>query len=246
MVENRLRSKRHGSGQQILVKLNDWREYQNYQQVKVSHYALSTQNIMRNLEDIVRDETVSAEVDSRSNLQYLTDRSLNGFFELQMALESSDTLLTLVEGQIPEIFAETSATSEASTVLQRRLETELKKQAYAFHQELLSLEAKPDRSLQAPDHSLGFTRRICHWGLETTLLMKDSWEWRVFQKWRRTNPYESGTSNLEGQASDRLSSHVQVWVDFVAFRQYELDRNRSWVEIWQRMLLEEEDTLMRS
>ena len=227
----------------ILVKLNDWREFQNYQQMKVSRYALS---IRRHLKDIMGDETVSAEAASRPNFQCLTDRSLDRFFGLQMALESSENLLTWVEGQIPEILAETSPTLEASTLLQRKFETDLEQQAHAFHHKLLSLEARPDRSVQAPGHSLGFTRKICHWGLETTRLMKDLWEWRVFLKWRRTNMYKSGTSNLEGQASNRLSSHVQVWVDFVAFRQYELDRTRNWVDIWQRMLPEKENALMTS
>ena len=219
----------------ILVKLNDWREFQNYQQVKVGHYDLSIREIMENLEDIVRDETVYVEA---------AGRSLDRFFELQMALESSGTLLTWVEGQIPEILAKTSATLEASTLLQRKFETELEQQAHAFHQKLLSLEARPDRSVRTPSHSLGFTQKICHWGLETTRLMKDLWEWKVFLEWRRTKLYKSGTSSLEGQTSDRLSSHVQVWVDFVAFRQYELDRTRNWVEIWQRMLPEKENALM--
>ena len=225
----------------ILVKLNDWREFQNYQQMEVSRYALS---VRRHLKRIVGDETVSVEAASPPNLQFLTDRSLDRFFGLQMALESSETLLTWVEGQIPEILVETSATLEDNTLLQQKLEIDLAQQAHAFHQKLLSLEARPNRSVQTPGHSLGFTRRMCHWGLETTRLMKDLWEWRVFLKWRRTKLYKSGTSNLKRQASNRLSSHAQVWVDFVAFRKYELDRTRNWVELWQRMLPEKESAPM--
>ncbi|KAM0804741.1 hypothetical protein BDR22DRAFT_885412 [Usnea florida] len=68
---------------------------------------------MQSLEDIVRDETVSAQVASRPNLHYLPDRSLDRFFELQMALKSSETLVKWIEGQFPEMPAETSATLEA-------------------------------------------------------------------------------------------------------------------------------------
>ena len=228
----------------ILVKLNDWREFQNYQRMKIDHYALSIRRITQNPEDIVRDESASREAASHPNLQYLTNRGLDRLFELQMGLESSETLLTWIEGQITEILAETSATLEADTSLQRRFETELEQQAYCFHQELLSLEARPDHSVQTPSHSLGFTQRICHWGLETTRLMKDLWEWRVFLKWQRTNLNKSSTSTLEGQASNRPSSHIRVWVEYVAFRQYELDRTRTWVKVWQRMLPEKKKTLM--
>ena len=165
----------------ILVKLNDWREFQRYQQMKIGGYALSIRKIMENPEDIVHDETVSAEGASYPNLQYLTGRSRDRFFELQLALESSEALLTWIEGQIPEILAETSATLEASPLLQRQLETELEQEAHAFHQDLLSLEAIPDRSVQTPSQSLRFTERVCHWGLETTRLMKNLWEWRVLK-----------------------------------------------------------------
>ena len=228
----------------ILVKLNDWREFQGYQQVRVGRDALSIWRITRALENIVRKEAVSAEAASCPNLQYQIHNPLDGFFIRQMAFETSESLLTWVEGQIPEILAETSATLETDSPLQRQLEIKLEQQAHAFYQELQSLEARPDRLVQTPSHPLSFTRRVCHWGLETTRLMKDLWEWRIFLKWRRKNLCKSSTSNLEGQASDRLSSHVQVWVDFVAFRQYELDRTRSWVRGWQRMLPEKENTRM--
>ena len=165
----------------ILVKLNDWREFQKYQQMKIGGYDLSIRKFMGNPEDIVHDETVSAEAASYPNLRYLTGRSRDRFFELQLALESSETLLTWIEGQIPEILAETSATLEDSPLLQRQLETELEQQAHALHQEWVSLEERPDCSVQTPSQSLGFTERVCRWGLETTRLMKKLWEWRALK-----------------------------------------------------------------
>lgn len=228
----------------ILVKLNDWREFQHYQQMKVRSDTLSIWRITRALENVVHKEAGSAESASCPNLQYQTDTRLGPFFIRQMALETSQSLLTWVDGQVLDTLAETSATLEANSFLQQQLETRLEQQAHALYQELQSLEARPDRSVQTPSRSLGFIRRVYHWASETTRLMKDLWEWRVFLKWRRKNLNKSSTSKLEGQASDRLSSHVQVWVDFVAFRQYELDRTRSWVRAWQRMLPEMEDTPM--
>ena len=232
----------------ILNKLNDWREFHRYQLVKVGRATMSTWNITRVIEKITDEEIVSDKTASGSRTQHeFTARPLHRLRELfrrQKDLENSKVPLTWIESQTPEILLEACSSLDNSFPLQQQLETKLEQQAHGFYQHLKELEARPDQSVQSPNQCAGFAERVCHWGSEVSRLIDELWEWRIFLKWRRLPPNGLATEyTKEQQGSNKSSSELNVWVDYVAFRRYELDRTRRWVAGWQCLLKLEEDEL---
>lgn len=227
----------------VLVRLNDWREFQHYQQVKVGRAAMLTWKVTRALEKIARKEAVSDEATSSPKTQYTIDTCLDQLFIRQQGLETSEMQLTWIESQIAEILSEACASLQATFPLQRQLEMNLEQQANAYHQKLEALEARPDASVRSPHQSAGFAQRLCHWGSEICRLMKELWEWKIFLRWRKTKPFTSQTGTHEEQESSGRSSDLQIWVDYVAYRRYQLDRTQSWVASWQRLLKSNEDDM---
>ena len=219
----------------ILVGLNDWREFQYYQQAEIGRATVLTWKTTRHMESIMREEATSDEPTASPEVQNGLEICFRQAFPQQQTLETSQIQLAWAESQIPEILAEACSLLEAACPLQRQLEMRLEKQVNALNQELKSLEAKPDCLMHAPHQSAGLAQRIAHWGSEMTRLMAEHWEWKMFLAWRETKPYtEKSTKNGEQETNGRLSD-LQIWVDHVAYRKYQLDRTRSWVAGWVRL-----------
>ena len=213
---------------ETLTRLNDWREFQNYQQVKVGKAAMSTWSTTRYMARIRLQEAESD--DPSSYKSDLTD-GFEQLFTGKGALESSQTKLTWIKGQVSDLLSEACASSDASNRLQLQLELKLEEQAVAFDQELRRLEARTDPPLQSPRDSADSIQRICHWASEVTRLIDEHWEWKIFLKWRRMQPHAETTEDIDD------SSSLRIWVDFVSYRRHELARVRSWTESWERLLL---------
>ena len=227
----------------ILIRLNDWREFQHYQQVKVGRATMLTWKITRAIEKIVRKEAISDNATPSHEISYELDTCLDKLFRRQRDLETSEKQLTWIESQIPAILSEACASLESAHPLQRQLDIKLEQQVNAFYQELKILEARPDHPVQIACEPVGFAQKICHWGSEVSRLMHQLWEWKIFLKWRRMQPSESKPAHLEEQESSERSSNLQIWVDYVTYRRFQLDRTRSWAASWQRLLKKDENEM---
>ena len=219
----------------ILVGLNDWREFQYYLQAEICRVTVLTWKSTRHMESIMREEATSDEPAASPGVQNGLEICYRQVFPQQVTLENLQIQLAWAESQILEILAEACSLLEAACPLQRQLEMKLEKQVNALNQELMSLEARPDCLTQAPHQSAGLAQRIDYWGSEMTRLMAEHWEWKMFLAWRKPKPYtEESTKNGEQETNGRLSD-LQIWVDHVAYRKYQLDRTRSWVAGWVRL-----------
>ena len=227
----------------VLVKLNDWREFQHYQQVKVGRAAMKTWSINQVVRNNMRKEATSEKVDCPDLLRYQLSTCLHELYGRQRDLEDSETQLTWIDSQTPEILSEACASLDDNFPLQRELESKLEQQANAFYQDMKILEARPEQSVHPPHQSAGFAEKICHWGSEITRLMQERWEWKIFLKWRRNQPSTSKAANIEEQESRERSSYLRIWVDHIAYRQFQLERSRDWVAGWQRLLKADEDRM---
>ena len=219
----------------VLVRLNDWRNFQHYQRQKVGFDLMLIRNSTQKMKEIMYEESASEEPTSSIEVQHALVNCFwdKQIFSGQMNLEASQMQLAWIEGQILEIIAEACASLAANFSLLQELEMKLEQQASNFDQELKNLEAKHACPVQYPHHSAGLAQRLCHWGSEITRLIYEYWGWKVFLRWRKT-PQCTGTVASTGeQASGRQVSDLQIWRDYVSYRRHQLDRARVWVAGWQ-------------
>lgn len=226
----------------ILVRLNDWREFQHYQQVKVGRAAMKTWSLNQMIRNNLRKKATSDEADC-AKLQFQLSDCLHDLYSRQRNLEDSEKQLTWIENQIPEILSEACTSLDDAFPLRPKFEMKLEHQANAFYQDLKTLEAIPDHSVQPPRQSAGFAERICHWSSEISRLMQERWEWKIFLKWRRNQPSISKAANSEEQGSGGRSSDLYIWTDHIAYRKFELERTQNWVVGWQCLLKLKEDRM---
>lgn len=221
----------------ILVRLNDWREFQYYyQRVKVGDALMLTWQSMRDMKKIMDEEALPEDFTLSSKIVCSLEDCLQQAFPGQRDLNTSQKQLAWIESQIPEILTESCASLEADPLLHRQLEMELEQQANNFNQELENLEARPVRSLQAPHQSAGSGQRICHWGTETTRLMQEREEWKIFMGWRKRQlSTEEAAITAEQVPSERLSD-LRIWTDYISYRRYQVDRSRPWLTGLQMLL----------
>ncbi len=227
----------------ILARVNDWREFQNYQQAKADRSATLIRNITRKVVRYMRKETLADETTSSPEIQYGPGSYLHELFPRQQNLETAQNHLTWIEGQVSEILLEACASLEDAFPLQKELEKKLDQQANVLYQELAKLQARPDDPLQYPHQSADISQKILYWGSEITQLMKDHWEWETFLRWRTKQPYTETSADIKEHDLSRNSSYLEVWVDYVSYRRYQLDKTRDLVASWQRLLMRKESNI---
>ena len=228
----------------ILVRLNDWREFQHYQQVKVGRALMLVWKTTRRMKNIMDQEVASNGPDSNPELQNGLATCFQQLFPRQTGLEASQMQLTWIESQIPGILMEAYVSLEDVFPLQQQFEMKLEQQADALNQELKNLEARPDFLMHSPHQSASLVQRICHWGSEITRLMGEHWEWKIFLKWRNNKPNIQNPAYVGEKESSGCLSDLQIWVDYVSYRRYQLDRTRTWVASWERLQKLREDDLI--
>ena len=223
----------------ILVRLNDWREFQYYQRREVGfalgdirHSTEAMKEIMHQ-EDASREAILSIEV-RRTLAKHFSDWDI---FTKQMDLEASQKQLAWIESQILAILAEACASLADDPSLQQQLEMKLKQQTNTFDQELKRLGAKSVCLVQYPHQTAQMTQRLCHWGSEITRIIAEYWEWKVFLRWRKNSQCIKTVVNTGEQASGGQVFDLQIWQDYVSYRRDQLDRARLWVAGWQERII---------
>ena len=220
---------------QILLRLDDWREFQDYQLQEVGHATMQTWKSTRHVEQMMRNESVSAAVSASFETQEEWRSCLRQLLPRQHDLESSQKQLTWIESQIVEILSEACASLKDNRTLQLQLGLKLKQHANKVRQELTDLGAEPFFSIEFLPETRDIAQIIWYWGSKVTLLMRQHWEWKIFLRWRISRPYTVKSVNIE-QRSLRHSPDLQMRADYVSYQRYQLDRTRSWVVAWERLL----------
>ena len=220
---------------EILVRLNDWREFQHYQRVKVGSALSYIRKITESMKEIMHEENACKDTISIIEVQRVLANHFSDWrvFSKQMDLEASQKQLAWIESQVLGILGEACASLAADFSLQQQLEMKLKQQANSLEQELKKLQAKPACPVQYPHQSAGLAQRLCHWGSEITRLISEYWEWKVFLRWRKSPQCTGKVANTEEQASGGQVSDLQIWRDYVSYRRDQLNRARILVAGWQ-------------
>ena len=217
---------------EILIKMNDWREFQNYQQEKVGRAASQTRRYARHLERMVSEEIVSDAVISKFEPHEEWHSCLEYFYHRHRNFEESKKQLTWIESQVPEILAEACDSLKYHDSLQQQLELRLKQQVNALHQVLPHISPEPYHTVILPPDRASFTQKILHWGSEITRLMEEHWEWKHFLKWQGNQQCTEESAINEDQESSRRSTDFQVRADLVCYRKYQFKKAREFVVGW--------------
>ena len=222
----------------IIVRLNDWRDFQYYQRRKIGLDLMLIHNSTHMMKEIMHEGSASQELTLPVEVQLALvncfwDRQI---FSRQMDLEASQMQLTWIESQILEILAEACTSLATSVFLLQDLEMKLEQQASNFDQELKNLGAKPACPVQYPHQSAGLAQKLCHWGSEITRLIYEYWDWKIFLRWRKSPQCTEKVANAGEQALGGQVPDLQIWRDYVSYRRYQLDRARISVAGWQEVI----------
>ena len=237
-----------------LTKLNEWREFEAFQRMKVSRAKLITEDIRSQMEWARQHD-----VDFRS-------RHLGGHWRRRVIDERSDAdraqnYLNWVRREFDKILKEEAIVTHA-IVLQQELEKKLMTQAQNVYRDLVRLEGTHCKSLHLPPEWKSHSQRLLALNSETTRLLEERWQWKEFLTWRQDTWEMNGTAMVKthlyierkaklkgevyvsgdnGKPEERSQSEtrpeVELWEDYVMYRQSNVEKAHSWADC-QRLIWE--------
>lgn len=238
----------------ILVRLNEWREFEVYHEDKVNNAMMSTwrnERVLRRLfqeeamsdpiEQLFQEETIS--VRPLPEIQSKIGTWLEQLYPKQRALEASQKQLTCIEKQGFEMLSEVCACLEGTPLLCQQLEKKMEEQTHGVYQELELLKGRPSRAAQASFSTASSVQRILHWKSETSRLLKERFEWKIFLNWRKRQANADMSVIAEKQVLNGRHMGSATWFDYVTYRKMKVDKARSYAGCWQRLQKKEEKGL---
>lgn len=219
----------------ILLRLNEWREFEVYHQCKVNDAMMLTWRTRRVLDQLIQEEAASDPAESSPKIQRKLREWLDQLFPKQMDLEAKQKQLACIETQAFEILSEAIASLNGAPLLCQQLEKEMEKQTNVVYRELELLGARPSRTAQASSPTAPYSQRILHWKSETSRLLKERGEWKMFRKWRKNQANASTSVIADGHRSRGHRMDPALWLDYVTYLQSQLDKARGWVSCWRRL-----------
>ena len=84
---------------------------------------------------------------------------------------------------------------------------------------------------------------LCHWEGEYSQFEEELREWKKFLDYRQKKEVDERTElQLKEQQSTETTTQVDLWKDYRAYQQLEVDNAKQWVEFWRRQVEECQDT----
>ena len=218
----------------ILIRLNEWREFEVFHQNKVNNALMLRWRNQRALEKLFQEESTSGPAASNPDTQSRIRTWLEPLFRKQTALDDCQEQLTCIENQAFEMLSNVSASLEGVPLLLQQLERKMEEQTNAVSEELKILKARPSHPARPPSPSSPSVQRILHWKSETTRLLKEHREWKIFLRWRKDQPNADTPMSAEEPQSHGHNADLTLWFDYVTYQQVQLDKARIWVDCWRR------------
>lgn len=219
----------------ILTRFNEWREFEVYHQSKIDIALMWTWQNMQALGKLFEEELTSDRAVSDPELQWWIEYWLGRLCPQQVQLEASKKQLACIENQAFELLSEACVSLEGAPLLCQQLEKKMEEQTNAVYQELEILEAKPSDAPQGPCPTASFFQRILYRKIETSRLLNERRQWKMFLNWRE-NPVPACTlMSTEQQQSDECCVDLALWYDYVTYRKCQLDKAKTSVDCWRRL-----------
>ncbi|KAL9124035.1 MAG: hypothetical protein Q9217_006595, partial [Psora testacea] len=225
-----------------LKKWKDWKEYRTYFQRGIDRCNERIEGARRSVEAIQRKDPEL--VLNKGKLRGYYDSDWLDFIESQREwVAAEEKLLKWVKQQLPAILSEcaTLLMGVLTSLCEMELRSEL--EAKGVFNTLVETGGRPTRPIrpvtkrQEHDYTDEHLHVLCHWEGECSQFEEELREWKKFLDYRQKKEADERTGvQLEGQQSTDITTQVELWKDFRAYRQLEVENAKQWVEFWQRQL----------
>ena len=231
-----------------LKKLKDWKEYQGYFQRWIDQCKQIIEGARRAVEAIQRKDLEvvmnKGKVRGRSHRDWL--RTIE---EQREKLIAEEKRLEWVKKQLPAVLSECAASLTELPISRRQMEERSELEAKQVYTTLVDTGGRPTRPIRpVPDvydaeYTDGHVRALCHWEGEWSLFEEELREWKKFLEYRQKKETDGKPEvQLEERQSAESPTQVDLWKDYRAYQQLEIDNAKQWVDFWRRQVKEFQDT----
>ncbi len=228
-----------------LKKRKDWKEYQAY-----------FERIIDRIENVIEEARQAVEAIQRKDPEVVVNkgtvrgrgdedwlRFIEGRREL---LSAEEKRLEWVKQQLPAVLSECAASLISLMGLptsRRQMEERSELEARRVYTTLVATGGRPTRPIRAvPDshdheHTDEHLHVLCHWEGECSQFEEELRDWEKFLDYRQKKETDGKTEvQLEERQCAESSIQVDLWKDYRAYQQLEVDNAKQWVKFWQRQV----------
>ncbi len=231
-----------------LKKLKDWKEYQVYFHRGIDRCKQRIEEARRAVDAIQRKDPEV--ILNKGQMRGLDDEDWLRTIERKREwLAAEEKRLEWVKQQLPAVLSECAASLMESPTSRREMELRSELEAKAVFDAFVKTGGRPTRPVQpVPDsQERDYTDEhlyvLCHWQGECSQLEEELREWKKFLDYRQKQGADGRTEvQLEEQQSAETPIPVELWKDYRAYQQLEVENAKQWVEFWQRQMQEFQDT----
>lgn len=230
-----------------LKKLKDWKEYQGLFQILFDSRKRRTERRRRAIEATQRKDPEAVSNKGKvswSDLEMKLDR-IKGDLEW---LPAEEKRLEWAKQQLPAVLAECAASLKDRPTSRRLMEERSELEAKRVFNALVETGGRPTRPIRpVPDsrereHADQHLHVLRHWEGECSQFEEEWREWKKFLDYRQKKEADGRTEvQLQEQQSAETTAQAQLWKDYRAYQQLEVDNAKQWVEFWQRQEKEFQD-----
>ena len=235
-----------------LNKLEDWKEYQGYFQRRINGCKKQMEALRRAVEALERGEdrqVVWSKVykgPCRGRPSGYMRESIERHLE---CLAGEEKRLEWVKKQLPAVLSECAASLMEVPASCREMQERSEIEAKQVYKALMETGGRPSRPIRSvPDiydtkNTDEHLHVLCHWQDEYSQFEEELREWKKFLDYRQKKETDGRTEvQLEEQQPAETMTQVDLWKEYRAYEQVEVDNAKQWVEFWQRQVKYFQDT----
>ena len=231
-----------------LKKLKDWKEYQVYFQRKIDRCKERIEGARRAVEAIERkDPEVVANKGKVRGRDY--GDWLKSIEREREWLAAEEKRLEWVKQQLPAVLSECAASLMRAPTSLREMELRSELEANEVFNALVETGGRPTRPIrpvsdrQERDHTDEHPHILCHWQGECSQFEEELRAWRKYLDYRQKKETDGKSEvQLEERQAAETTTQVDLWKDYRAYQQLEVENTKQWVEFWQRQVEDCQET----
>ena len=231
-----------------LKKLKNWKEYQAYFQRGIDRLKRGMEGARRAVEAIQRKDPEV--VVNKGKVRGLDDEDwLRTIEEQREKLTAEEKRLEWVKKQLPAVLSECAVSLMELPTSRRQMVERSELAAKRVYTTLVDIGGRPSRpvrpvpDIQDVECKDEHIHALCHWEGECSHFEEELREWKKFLDYRQKKEVDERTElQLKEQQSTETTTQVDLWKDYRAYQQLEVDNAKQWVEFWRRQVEECQDT----
>ena len=234
-----------------LKKLKDWKEYRGYFQRWIDRSKQIIEGARRAVEAIQRKDPEV--VVNKGKVRGLGEQAWLDTIEGQREkLIAEEKRLEWVKKELPAVLSECAVSLMELPTSRRQMVERSELAAKQVYTTLVDTGGRPSRpvrpvpDIQDAECKDEHAHALCHWEGECSQFEEELREWKKFLEYRQKKEADERTElQLEGQQSTETTTQVNLWKDYRAYQQSEVDNARQWVKFWRRQVEECQNTVNR-